>query len=183
MEEDESSLLGVLRESIAIFSILMDLKIKFSMNTRHKANFGCLQATHARDFLLAIIIDGLGQHMSRVEYRTILKYRLMIPLFPIDEVFPVCRKACLDNFEEHAVHCRELPGFKYKHNFVRDVLFDIFRHAGVYVQKEASVNFLTNPHEGRLTLRLVDVMVYGWIDSKTCMCGLDCDFATCGIKG
>ncbi|KAF5794491.1 hypothetical protein HanXRQr2_Chr08g0328661 [Helianthus annuus] len=34
---------------------------------------------------LAIPIDGLGQHMSPVEYRTILKYRLMIPLFPVDE--------------------------------------------------------------------------------------------------
>jgi len=27
---------------------------------------------HAQDFLLAIPIDGLGQHMSPVEYRAIL---------------------------------------------------------------------------------------------------------------
>ena len=40
-----------------------------------------------------IPIDGLSQHMSSVEYRTILRYRLMISLFPIDEVCPVFRKA------------------------------------------------------------------------------------------
>jgi len=50
--------------------------------------------------------------MSQVEYRAILKCRLMIPLFSIDEVCPVCRKVCLDTFGEHAVHCKELPDFK-----------------------------------------------------------------------
>ena len=38
--------------------------------------------------------------------------------FSIDEVCPVCRKACLDTFGEHVVHCKELPDFKYKHDFV-----------------------------------------------------------------
>nr|GEX31761.1 putative reverse transcriptase domain-containing protein [Tanacetum cinerariifolium]GEX98803.1 putative reverse transcriptase domain-containing protein [Tanacetum cinerariifolium] len=65
--------------------------------------------------------------MSPVEYRTILKYRLMIPLFPVDAICPICRKACLDSFGEHAVHCKELSGFKYRHDMVRDVLFDICR--------------------------------------------------------
>jgi hypothetical protein len=67
--------------------------------------------------------------MSPIEYRTILTYRLMISLFSKDEVCPVCRKACLDTFGEHAVHCRELLGFKYMHDLIRYVLFDIFRRA------------------------------------------------------
>ncbi|PNY15245.1 auxilin-like protein [Trifolium pratense] len=116
--------------------------------------------------LFIIPIDGLGQHMSPIEYRTILRYRIMIPIFPIDEVCPVCRKACLDQFGEHAVHCKELPGFKYRHDFVRDVLCDIFKRVGVSVKKEAHVNFLTDPQEGRLTLRPIDVLVYGWIGGK-----------------
>nr|GEY07067.1 auxilin-like protein [Tanacetum cinerariifolium]GEY69162.1 auxilin-like protein [Tanacetum cinerariifolium] len=70
--------------------------------------FECLRAPHAQDFLLAIPIDGLGQHPSPVEYRTILKYRLMISLFSVDGICPVCRKASLDSFGEHAVHCKEL---------------------------------------------------------------------------
>nr|GFA07193.1 putative reverse transcriptase domain-containing protein [Tanacetum cinerariifolium] len=82
--------------------------------------------------------------MSALEYRTILKYRLMIPLFPVDEPCPVCRKVCLDSFGEHAVHCRELPGFKYRHDLVRDVLYDVLKRAGISSKKEAPVNFLTD---------------------------------------
>jgi len=68
----------------------------------------------------------------------------------------------LDTFGEHTVHCKELPGFKYKHDFVRHILFDIFRRAGVSMKKEASVNFLTDPLYRISTLRSADVMVYGW---------------------
>jgi hypothetical protein len=123
-----------------------------------------LQATHAHDFLLAI--DGLSQHMSQVEYRTILKYRLMIHLFPIDEVCPVSRKACLDNFGGHTIHCKEISGFKYRHDIVRVVLFDIFRRARISVNKEAPMYFLTNPQVGRSNLRPTNVMVYGWAGEK-----------------
>ncbi|MCH86486.1 LCR-like protein, partial [Trifolium medium] len=42
-----------------------------------------------------ITINGLGQHISPIEYRTILKYRLVIPLFSINEVYLVCHKACM----------------------------------------------------------------------------------------
>ncbi|MCI95772.1 hypothetical protein A2U01_0117071, partial [Trifolium medium] len=48
------------------------MKVDFHMTERQKAVFGCLKATHAQDFLLAIPIHGLGQHMSPIEYRTIL---------------------------------------------------------------------------------------------------------------
>lgn len=58
-----------------------DLDLKFDMTTRQKAVFGCLQATHAQDFLLVIPIDGLGQRLSPVEYHTIIKptYDSLIP--------------------------------------------------------------------------------------------------------
>ncbi|GJT00103.1 hypothetical protein Tco_0821272 [Tanacetum coccineum] len=94
--------------------------------------------------------------MSPVEYRTIFKYRLMIPLFLVDEIYPVCRKACLDSFGEHDVHCKELPGLKYRHDMVRDVSFDVCRRAGISAKKEAPVNFLTDLMDGRSTLRSAD---------------------------
>ncbi|GJV57040.1 hypothetical protein Tco_1458045 [Tanacetum coccineum] len=109
---------------------------------------------------------GLGQHMLPVEYCTILKYRLMISLFPVDAICLVCRKACLDSFGEHAVHCKELLGFKYRHNMVRDVLFDICRRDGISAKKEAPVNFLTDLSDGRSTLRPADVLVFGWVGGK-----------------
>ena len=151
----------------ALFSkIVRDMYADFDMTVRQKAVLECLRAPHAQDFLLAIPIDGLGQHMSPVEYRTILKYRLLIPLFPVDELCPICRKACLDSFGEHAIHCKDLPGFKYRHDMVRDVLFDVFRRAGISAKKEAPVNFLTDPLEGRSTLRPADILVFGWIGGK-----------------
>ncbi|GKB78774.1 putative reverse transcriptase domain-containing protein [Tanacetum coccineum] len=101
-----------------------------------------------------------------LEHRTILKYRLMIPLFPIDAICPVCRKTCLDSFGEHAVHCKELPGLKYRHDMVRDVLFDICRRAGISAKNESLVNFLTDPSDGRSTLRPADVLVFGWVGRK-----------------
>ncbi|PNX68064.1 auxilin-like protein [Trifolium pratense] len=57
---------------------------------------------------------------------------------------------------------KELPGFK----LVRDVLFDIFRRAGIFVKKEAPVNFLTDPQEGRSTLWPTDVLVHGWVGGR-----------------
>ncbi|GKE94597.1 hypothetical protein Tco_1579452, partial [Tanacetum coccineum] len=92
----------------------------------------------AQDFLLAIPIDGLGQHMSPVEYRTILKYHLMIPLFLVDAICPVCPKACLDSFWR----------------------------AEISAKKEAPVNLLTDLSDGRSTLRLADILVFRWVGGK-----------------
>ncbi|GJV65570.1 hypothetical protein Tco_1476398 [Tanacetum coccineum] len=136
------------------------------MTMRQKSIFECPREPHAQDFLLAILIDGLGQHMSPVEYRIILKYHLIILLFPVDVICPVCRKACLDSFGEHAIHCKELSGFKYRHDMVRDVLFDICRRARISAKKEAPVNFLTDPSDGRSILRPTHVLVFGWVEGK-----------------
>jgi len=48
-----------------------DMEVKFDMTTRPKTILECLQTTQAHNFLLAIPINGLGQHMSPVVYRTI----------------------------------------------------------------------------------------------------------------
>jgi len=69
-----------------------NITFKFDMMTRQKIVLGSLQATHAYDFFFLVFpIDGLDQHMSQTEYHTILRYRLMIALFHIDEVYLVYR--------------------------------------------------------------------------------------------
>ncbi|KAJ0490787.1 putative exostosin [Helianthus annuus] len=146
--------------------IAQSLGEDFHLSPRQKAVIECLQRPHAQDFLTVIPIEGLGQRMSAMEYRSILKYRLMIPMFPNDETCPFCRKACLDKYGEHALHCRELSGFKYSHDFVRNALMDILRRAGISAKKEAPVNFLTDPSDGRSTLRPADVLVFGWDGGK-----------------
>lgn len=86
--------------------------------------------------------------MPTVQYNPILKYLLMIPLFPIDGAYSLCRKACLDIFEEYEIHCRGLSYFKYRHHFIRDVLFDIFWWAEIFVRNEALVNFINYSQVG-----------------------------------
>ncbi|KAL8199948.1 hypothetical protein R6Q57_013516 [Mikania cordata] len=141
----------------ALFSgIIQNLGVNFNLSPRQKAELECLQAPHAQDFLCVVPIDGLGQHMLVLEYRAILKYCLMIPLFPTDASCLVCHKVCLDSYGEHAVHCKELPGFKYRHDLVREVLCDVLKRANIYAKKKAPVNFLTDPLEGRSTLCTVD---------------------------
>ncbi|KAF5790604.1 hypothetical protein HanXRQr2_Chr09g0385171 [Helianthus annuus] len=104
--------------------------------------------------------------MSVVEYQSILKYPLLIPMFPNYKTCPVCRIACLDKYGEHALHGREFSGFKYRHDFVRDALMDILRRAGISAKKEAPVNFFTDPAEGRSTLHPADVLVFCWEGGK-----------------
>lgn len=48
----------------------------------------------------------------------------------------VCRKACLDSFGEHAVHCKKLSGFKYIHDLAKDVLFDIVIKHDTYLLRK-----------------------------------------------
>ncbi|GJT83174.1 hypothetical protein Tco_1057516, partial [Tanacetum coccineum] len=57
-------------------------------------------------------------------------------------------------------------GFKTPTRNVKDELFDICRRAGISVKKEAPVNFLTGPSDGRSTLRPADVLVFGWVGGK-----------------
>lgn len=134
----------------------------YKLSERHKAVFGCLQAAHAQDFLLAIPIEGLGQKMPPLEYRSILKYRLMIPIYPSDSRCPACITGCLDSYGEHAVHCKVDPGFKYRHDHVRDILYDVLWRAGISAKKEAVVNFLTDSLEGRSILRPANVLIL-WV--------------------
>ncbi|MCH80439.1 hypothetical protein A2U01_0001207 [Trifolium medium] len=61
------------KELRAAVENIVDMEFDFAVTIRQKAIFGCLKAAHAQDFLLAIPIDGLGQHMSLVEYCTILR--------------------------------------------------------------------------------------------------------------
>nr|GEW99939.1 putative reverse transcriptase domain-containing protein [Tanacetum cinerariifolium] len=59
--------------SVLFSEMVKDMEVHFDMTVRQNAPFECLRALHAQDFLLAIPIDGTDQHMSPLEYRTILK--------------------------------------------------------------------------------------------------------------
>nr|GEZ62087.1 putative reverse transcriptase domain-containing protein [Tanacetum cinerariifolium] len=79
-------------------------------------------------------------------------------------------------------HCKELPGFKYQHDMVRDVFFDICRRAGISARKYAPVNFLTDLSDGRSTLRTADVLVFGWVGGKHACVNLTGDSPLVGLS-
>ncbi|GJS83585.1 phosphoglucan phosphatase DSP4, amyloplastic [Tanacetum coccineum] len=66
-------------------------------------------------------------------------------------------KQFLDEYPDEERHPDDL---------VRDVLYDILKRAGISSRKEAPVNFLTDPLEGRSTLRPADILVFGWAGGK-----------------
>ncbi|GKD54292.1 hypothetical protein Tco_1287679, partial [Tanacetum coccineum] len=159
MDDDYVSALACLRDTIPSFDFS-----GFTNKDTTESSFLVSERTTCSGFLLVVPIDGLGQHMSPMEYNTILKYRLMIPLFPVDAICPICRKACLDSFGEHAVHCKELV------------------RAGISAKKEALVNFLTDPSDGGSTLRPADVLVFGWVRGKHACVDLTRVFPLVGLS-
>nr|GFB26060.1 putative reverse transcriptase domain-containing protein [Tanacetum cinerariifolium] len=144
-----------------------------------------------KNFLTVIPIEGLGQHMSALEYQTILKYQLMIPLFLVDEPCPVCRKGCgIDGADSDYGYVLDrvcmslfefnLSGFSNKdivppkaQNVLVCALFsEIVKGLGVSFdlspRQKAAVKCLRAPRllEGRSALRPADILVYGWVEGK-----------------
>ncbi|GKA91902.1 hypothetical protein Tco_0813827 [Tanacetum coccineum] len=105
-------------------------------------------------------IDGNKFPLTRITSTTVVPPKKTIPTKVVKQTLSS------NSFGEHAVHCKELPGFKYRHDLVRDVLYDVLKRAGISSRKEAPVNFLTDPLEGRSTLRLTDIFVFGWAGGK-----------------
>nr|GEW95801.1 auxilin-like protein [Tanacetum cinerariifolium] len=56
------------------------------------------------------------------------------------------------------------------------------KRARIYAKKEAHVNFLTDPSDGRSTLRLADVLVFGWVEGKHVCVNLTRVFPLMGLR-
>ncbi|GJZ91147.1 putative reverse transcriptase domain-containing protein [Tanacetum coccineum] len=165
MNDDYVSALACLRAqqtlTSALFSeMVKDMEAHFDMTVRHKAVFECLRSPHAQDFLLAIPIDRFGQHISLVEYRIILKYRLMISLFSVDAICPVCR---------HVWIPLGIMRFIVKSSQVSSndtIWLETFFLKYVGMPGSPPRDFLTDPSDGRSTLRPTDVLVFGWVGGE-----------------
>ncbi|KEH25448.1 hypothetical protein MtrunA17_Chr6g0459481 [Medicago truncatula] len=120
------------------------MEVKFDMTTRQKVVFRCLQTTHAQYFLLAILIDGLSQHMSPIEYRTILIYRIMIPLLSIDEVSLFAIRRVWIPLGSIKFIVRSFPASNKGTNLLW-MFFLIYLGGQISVKKKAPLKFLTDP--------------------------------------
>lgn len=66
--------------------------------------------------------------------------------------------ACVSR--KHATHRREILGFKYSHDFVRSVFFDLFKQERVSIKKDARVNFMIDSQEDISTQMLLYTCAY-----------------------
>nr|GEW63015.1 hypothetical protein [Tanacetum cinerariifolium] len=111
-----------------------DLVSKYSLSPRHVGILSCIRAPHAQDFLFTIPIDGLGQRMNHRQFRSVLCYRLSVPMFSEGSLCPSCNAHQMDQYGDHAVHCCNEVGVKFRHNLVRDILVDICSKVGIMLQ-------------------------------------------------
>ncbi|KAF9592586.1 hypothetical protein IFM89_016037 [Coptis chinensis] len=70
--------------------IVASLEREFEFSTRQKAVMGCLQSEHAKDFLLAISMEGLRQRLGNCDF----------------EVGEAAKRAATGKMEKHEEACR-----------------------------------------------------------------------------
>nr|GEU30350.1 pentatricopeptide repeat (PPR) superfamily protein [Tanacetum cinerariifolium] len=68
---------------------------------------------------------------------------LATPMFSEVSICPSCNVHQMDQCGDHAVHCSNEVGVKFRHNLVRDILVDICSKVGIMVRKEAPLGFLS----------------------------------------
>ncbi|XP_026397562.1 uncharacterized protein LOC113292985 isoform X2 [Papaver somniferum] len=138
----------------------------FSLTEWDLTLWHCNRTPHAMDFLKAIPIHGINQAIAPRQFRSVLIYRLGIPLFSKDSMCSSCNKL-MDVFGDHAVHCAGEVGQKFRHDLLKDVLADMCYKAGVVARKEVSLDLSSNNAN---SLRPADILVYNWEDGKdVCM--------------
>ncbi|GKB08526.1 hypothetical protein Tco_0836838 [Tanacetum coccineum] len=148
-----------------------DLAPKYSLSARQVAILSCIRAPHAQDFLFTIPIDGLGQRMNHRQFRSVLCYRLAIPMFSEGSMCLSCNVHRMDQWGDHAVHCSSEVGVKFRHNLVHDILVDICSKVGIMVRKEAPIGFLSE--DGR-DLPPADLLLFNWIQGKDVCLDVTC---------
>ncbi|KAL8257703.1 hypothetical protein R6Q59_029744 [Mikania micrantha] len=96
--------------------VLAKFGSEFQSIPPQKIVLACFRAPHAQHFMQVVPTNGLGQHMSTLEYRVILKCWLMILFFlqAISHVYFV--KSVLGFFWRACSTLQRVTGFKYRHD-------------------------------------------------------------------
>nr|GEY10506.1 beta-myrcene synthase [Tanacetum cinerariifolium] len=69
--------------------------------------------------------------MNHRQFRSMLCYRLAIPMFSEGSLCLSCSVHRMDRWGDHDVHCSSKVGVKFRHNLVRDILVDICSKVGI----------------------------------------------------
>ncbi|GJW75158.1 hypothetical protein Tco_0134528 [Tanacetum coccineum] len=108
------------------------------MKTLAKCYFGVVEKVLISKYSLSP-----RQRINHRQFRSVLCYRLLVPMFSKGSLCPICNVHQMDKWGDHAVYCSSEVGVKFRHNLVRDILVDVCSKVGIMVRKEASMGFLS----------------------------------------
>ena len=114
---------------------------------------------------LAVVPSGaLGFKFGDLDYRTLLRFHLGLPLLPLDLVGAPCEDCGepTDIFGDHAVTCKQAELWR-RHNFLRGTLERIAKAAGLGVRTEVSIQGKERP---------ADLLLLNWEDGVDAACDI-----------
>lgn len=139
-----------------------EIPTTFFMSDRDTILWQCNRMDNAHDYLKAIPISGLNKAMGPRQFRSVIQYRLGIPLFEEDSTCACCNRLT-DRFGNHALHCASDFGLKFRHDLVIDLFADLCYKAGVAARKEAVFGCLSNKANAQ---RPANILIYNWENGR-----------------
>ncbi|GJT14694.1 hypothetical protein Tco_0861736, partial [Tanacetum coccineum] len=140
--------------------VTKDAESSYSLSPRQMALWQSQKEDHTSDWLRVVPISGLGQTMNGKTYRSVLCYRLGVPLFSVSKPCSACSRVFIEDiYGDHAISCAGIIGIKHRHNMVRDTLVDICFRSGISAGKEVDIG-LDGGHDKKL--RPADMLLYSW---------------------
>ncbi|GJZ48170.1 reverse transcriptase domain-containing protein [Tanacetum coccineum] len=139
--------------------VTKDAESSYSLSPRQMALWQSQKEDHTSDWLRVVPISGLGQTMNGKTYRSVLCYRLGVPLFSVSKPCSACSRVFIEDiYGDHAISCAGIIGIKHRHNMVRDTLVDICFRSGISAGKEVDIGL----DGGDKKLRPADMLLYSW---------------------
>ncbi|GJZ10821.1 hypothetical protein Tco_0545580 [Tanacetum coccineum] len=140
--------------------VTKDAESSYSLSPRQMALWQSQKEDHTLDWLCVVPISGLGQTMNGKTYRSVLCYRLGVPLFSVSKPCSACSRVFIkDIYGDHAISCDGIIRIKHRHNMVCDTLVNICFRSGISAGKEVDIG-LDGGHDKKL--RPANMLLYSW---------------------
>ena len=134
---------------------------KENLNTeRDQARLNSLGMQHAGNWLHAVPIKALGLHLRPLEFVASVKYRLGSPVYAKEGLCSACKQQTSDAFGDHSLGCSSNGERIFRHNILRDAIFQTAKQAALSPAKEE--NSLL-PGSGD---KPADVYIPGWASGR-----------------
>jgi hypothetical protein len=126
---------------------------------RDKARVNSVGMLRAGDWLNAAPVRALGLHLRPKEFTAAVKYRLGIPVYPSADPCIACGEDS-DKFGDHAIGCGKEGERIYRHNVIRDAIYETAKQASLAPAKEQSALLPGSQ------AKPADVYIPGWANGR-----------------